>query len=123
MDEYKLLDECITIKLTPFQTLLLSETVIMTNTILEFLIEHNGIEIERVTENGLKAPESEQTGGVLIQSSLAAMKEIRIKIWKNGKGEIGEMIPEEFAEVMDLYTTVLNGIGCQFIQSLVTRER
>ena len=121
MDESKLLDECVNINLTPLQTILLSKTLTITIIIIEFLKNNDCMEIEKITKDNSIAPDFEQTGDILIQSALEAMKEVNEKIWESGSEEIGEEIPEEFKEILSVYTTVIQQIAYQFIESL--RER
>ena len=121
MDESKLLEECISINLTPLQTILLSKTVIVINTLVEFLQENTCMEIERIKEDNSLAPDSEQTGRILIKSALEIMNEVHTKIWKNGSEEIGEAIPEEFEEIVGVYSTVIEQIAYKFVESLTER--
>ena len=122
MDESKLLEECINIKLTPLQTLLLSETVIVIHTLIDFLLENDCMEIKRVKDDTV-LPGYEQTGNILIKSALASIQEVRVKIWKGGKEEIGENIPKEFEGVVGAYSVLVEQIANQFVQLLGGRER
>ena len=121
MDENKLLEECINVNLTPLQAILLSKTLTVFNTLIEFLKDTGCIEIEKFTKDHSLLPASEQTGDILIQSALKTMDEVQEKIWKNGSAEIGEIVPEEFEEILGVYTVLIQQIAYQFIESL--RER
>lgn len=121
MDESKLLKECVNINLTPLQTLLLSKTVIVVNELIKFLKANDCMEIERVTIDNFAAPVAEQTGHILIQSAMAVMDEVRDKLWENGRDEIGDMVPEELNDIVDVYATTIEQIAYIFIESL--RER
>jgi hypothetical protein len=121
MDESKLLEECVNINLTPLQTILLSRTVCTMNALIEFLIDNNCVGIVRVTEDNDMAPASEQTGNILIKSASTAMKEIRTKVWEHGRDAIGEIVPEEFNEVVEAYSILIEQIAYTFIELLRDR--
>jgi hypothetical protein len=118
MDEIKLLEECIDIKFTPLETLLLSKTVISIYSLINFLARNNIMEVEKVKKDSSSLPSDEQTGGILIESALNSLAKIRSKIWENGAKEIGEFIPEEFEEIMGLYSSIIETITQFFIASL-----
>ena len=118
MDESKILEECVNISLTPLQTILLSKTLIVTNTLIDFLLANNCMDIEEIKNDSSEIPVFEQTGNILIKSAVAAMKEVCDKIWESGREEIGEEIPEEFEEVILVYSTVVEQIAIQFVKSL-----
>jgi hypothetical protein len=122
MDETKLLEDCVNIKLTPLQTILLSKTLIVTNTIIDFLESNHCMDIVRITDDNSIAPAEEQTGNILIKSALEAMKEVRDKTWESGRKEIGEEIPDEFVEVVDIYCIIMQEIAYKFVAALPPRE-
>ena len=123
MDESKLLEECINIPLTPLQAILLSKTLIVTNTLLEFLRENDCIVLERY-RYGEKtpAPTAEQTGQILIKSALSAMMETREKLWEIGKKDIGETVPEEFTDVVEVYSMVIRQVANEFVELLREKD-
>ena len=118
MEENKLLEECVSITLTPLQTLILSDTVITISQFLEFLTQNSYMHIEKVSTENKTIPAYEQVGDILMSSAIEELKKIRMKIWENGKEQIGEEIPEEFGNVMGIYSTVLEGIFNSFIEML-----
>jgi len=122
MDESKLLEENITINFNTLETILLSETVIFTGTILDFLVENGCVFINKVQSNGEPSPDSEQTGLVMIKSSLDAMKRINEKIWEIGKVEFNGEIPKELDDVVEVYLGVLKQIGYAFLNGFL-KER
>ena len=123
MDESKLLEECVSIELTPLQTLLLSKTVIVIHTLIDFLHQYNCLAIEKVKNDDSSFPDYEQTGNILIKSALTSLEEIRSKIWESGKEEIGEEVPEEFEEILAVYTVVVEQIANEFVMSLKGKRR
>ncbi len=118
MDENKLLEECITVNLTPLQTLLLSETVIITSSLVKFLLVNNAIQIDRFTKDNTRAPESEQVGKILLDSAVTTMYDVRRKIWESGEKQIGEKIPEELIGIIGAYSSILEEIANEFINML-----
>lgn len=118
MEENKLLEECINITLTPLQTLILSETVIITSQFLEFLTKNSYMHIEKISTENKTIPAYEQVGDILISSSIKELKKIKIKIWENGKEQIGVEMPEEFSGIVGVYSTVLEGVFNSFIEML-----
>lgn len=116
MDKTQLLEENVTLKLTPLQTLLLSRTVIITNALVEVLLESGSVYVNRVEPNGESSPSSEQVGLVLINSSIEAMKDVRHKIFESGKAEFGDTIPNELENIVDVYSTILEQIALFFLE-------
>ena len=121
MDESKLLDECISLNLTPLETILLNFTVSEAGRLLEFLIYNNCIQAEKLELDGSKAPSSEQTSNVLLESALKTMEDLAIKIYTNGSKIIGEEVPDEFKDITSLYNIVLEQISSTFVGALIIR--
>ncbi len=123
MDENSLLEECVDIKLTPLQTLLLSKTVIVISTLIDFLDTNGCVHIARVGKNDDLLPDSEQVGGILLKSALTSMEEIRSKIWENGKKQIGEMIPEEFEGIVGVYSVFLEEVANEILSMVFMKGK
>ena len=123
MDENSLLEECVNIKLTPLQTLLLSKTVIVISTLIDYLDTNGMVRIEKVGKNNNLLPESEQTGNILLKSALVSMNEISSKIWENGKEQFGEEIPEEFEGIIGVYTIFLKEVANEVLNMLFMKGK
>ncbi len=118
MDESKLLEECISVNFTPLEAILLSKTLIVTNTLIEFLKDADCLKVEKITKDNSIVPNSEQTGDILITSALTVMNKVNEKVYENGSKQIGVDVPEQFEEILIVYTTVMQQIAYEFIESL-----
>ena len=123
MDENSLLEECVNIKLTPLQTLLLSKTVIVISTLIDYLDTNGMVHIEKVGKNNNLLPDSEQVGNILLKSALVSMNEISSKIWENGKEQFGEEIPEEFEGIIGVYTIFLKEVANEVLNMLFMKGK
>lgn len=119
MEPNELLEECVDLHLTPLQTLLLSKTVTSVYSLLKLLSQYSVIEIQKINkDNGQEVQDYSNVGNVLIQSIITELQTIRVKIWENGKGPIGENIPEEFEDVVSVFSTVIEAITNIFIDAI-----
>lgn len=120
MDTTKMLEENITLKLNTLETLTLSLTTIFAQSLVDFLINENGVYIVKVQKDGEESPDFEQTGMVMLKSTLESLKNIRQKIWESGRVEIGENVPEELEDITSVYSRLLNEIISVFLKNLMS---
>ena len=120
MDEANLLEENVVLDLNALETILLSSTVIFSNTLLELLVANDCVFVKKVNLNGEPLPDSEQTGVIMLKSSLKAMQQVRKKLYESGTLAFGDVIPEELNNITEVYarllTSVLNEFFSNFIQ-------
>ena len=120
MDEIDLLEENVVLKLNALETILLSTTTVFSNTLLELLVNNNCVDVRKVRSNGEPFPDSEQTGVIMMKSSLKAMQQVRKKLYESGTLAFGDVIPEELNNITEVYarllTSVLNEFFSNFIQ-------
>jgi hypothetical protein len=117
IDEINLLEDNVNIKLNALETILLSTTVVFSNTLLELLINNDCVFVRKVRTNGEPLPESEQTGVVMVKSSLKAMQQIRQKIYEGGKLSFGGVIPQDLNQVTEVYARMLMSVLEEFLSN------
>ncbi len=111
MDQKELLEENVTIVLTPLQTLLLSESVIVVGRILSYVEEEHVMQVRNADDNDPEAISNQQRlGEVLLNSSIENLKEMAEKIWRGGVASFGKEIPPEYDNIMGLFSELMKAI-------------
>lgn len=111
MDEKELLEENVVLTLTPLQTILLSESVILLGNLIDHIRVNNMAEFKKIDQETNEVIEgSEGVGRILMDSSSQILHELRKKIWEEGTKVFGASIPEEHSELVWVFTILTQAI-------------